>query len=112
MSEPGGNPEGREAAAEHIPSREEIMDFLKQFIEGESKETRSKSDEKGLYFMEIEVAGKKPGEVTEYSYKREGQFKEVQATVTTIEAINYEDGMPVGGKTIADFKEGKWVMAR
>ncbi len=99
-----------EATAEHIPSRAEIMDLFERLAAGEAmKETRSREDAQGLYLLDIELAGKKSGEVTELSYMRKGTYKEGSTAITTISATYYEDGIPVGGKTVADLIDGKWV---
>lgn len=103
---PEFNPE-----AEHIPTREEVRGLIEQLAKGEAlKETRVREDEKGLYLWDMEVAGEKPGETTEFSYMRQGTFKEGAAANSTVQATYYEDGMPVGGKTVADLVDSKWVM--
>lgn len=102
--------EKKEAAAEHIPTREEILGLFEQAANGkELKETRALVDELGPYLIEAETPGDAPGETTELSYKRRGKFTECEASKSTIELVYYEDGIPVGGKVIADLENGEWV---
>ncbi len=102
--------EKKETSAERIPTREEILGLFEQLANGkELKETRALEDELGPYLIEAETPGDAPGETTELSYKRGGEFKECAAITSTIELIYYEDGMPVGGKVIADLVNGEWV---
>ena len=117
-----------ETKKEHVPSEEEVTEIFERLINGHTgldqmkqrleeiesgpkyKETRLLKDEKGVYLWDVEVEGEKPGETTEYSYQREGNFKEGSANMSTIQATFYENGVPVGGKTVADFVDGKWVL--
>lgn len=100
-----------ENAIEHVPTRAEVDEMLRNLIEGEYTELRSREDEEGLYLLEVSMQGKNPGETIEYSYARKGSFPETKSTTTTISLTYFDaDGMPEGGKTVADFVDGKWVM--
>jgi hypothetical protein len=109
MNPESPRPEAPEAKKERVPTREEVLDLIREAAPGEYKETRSREDETGLYLLDLEFAGEKPGETTEYSYIRAGRYKEGGSTTTTISITFYEDSMPVGGKTYADLVDGVWV---
>jgi len=96
-------------AAEHIPTREEVRGLIERVAKGELTETRVREDEKGLYLLEFETV-EQSGETTEYSYMRQGTFKEGAAKNSTILATYYVDGIPVGGRSVADLVDDKWVM--
>ncbi len=72
---------------------------------------RELSDADGVYLLEVTIPGEKEGEVAEYTYQRKGSFGANQSTTTTISVAHYDaTGMPVGGKTLANFDEktGLW----
>lgn len=89
------------------PSREEILEIIGQHIEGYAIE-RELSDSEGVYLLEARVAGEKPGEVTEYRYHRQGEAG--KSTQTVLYVTYYEDDIPVGGTTVANYNEktGAW----
>ena len=103
-----------ETKVEHIPSKEEVLGQLRDIIGTEFKETRTKVDDKGLFLLEVEVAGEKEGHVTEYSYrrdvspnkKREG---ENAPKYHSIDIVYYEEGMPAGGTDVAKCVNGVWT---
>ncbi len=99
--------EGKET--EHVLSREEVLEAITQHVEGYTIE-RELSDAEGVYLLEARVVGEKPGEVTEYRYQRKGEFGRNQSLQTAIHVAYYEDDMPVGGTTIANYNEttGEW----
>ncbi|HEY4498861.1 MAG TPA: hypothetical protein VJH94_02235 [Candidatus Paceibacterota bacterium] len=102
--------ESKEAA--HILTREEVLEAIGQHIEGYAIE-RELSDAEGVYLLEARVAGEKPGEVTEYRYQRKGEFGRNQSAQTAIHVAYYEDDVPVGGTTVANYNEktGIWEKA-
>lgn len=103
--------ESVERNVEHAPTREEVVEVLRKLIDGEYKELRSREDAQGLYLLEVVIAGKNTGETIEYSYARKGSFPETKSTTTTISLTYFDaDGMPEGGKTVADFVDGKWEL--
>ena len=50
----------------------------------EYREARKREDEKGLYLLEVEVAGESEGQITEYAYMRKGRYPEGQISATEI----------------------------
>ena len=95
-----------EAGPEQIPTREEVVGVIERFAEN-SIFVRELSDEQGLYLLEVEVGGDKPGETIGYEYIRQGQFSNnVGSTETVIHIVYYEDGVPVGGHNIANYNSG------
>lgn len=100
----------QETARERIPTVDEVRGAMREwFVKGEGKETDERSDADGVWLLEIQVEGPKPGEVTEYTYRRAGTFGRNKHARTTVEAVFYEDGIPVGGETVGNFIRGVWV---
>lgn len=98
-----------EMGAEHIPNKEEVANILRQIIGGEFKSLKSKEDEQGLYSWSVEVPGEKPGEIHEYEYRRGVFGPQSKGKWSSIAVIYLDaDGMPIGGKTVADCVEGVW----
>ena len=100
-----------EKVPEPVLSKEEVMEFLGQFAE-KGTVVRELSDESGLYLLEVQVAGEKEGEKTEYEYTRKGSHPNgTKATMTCISVAYYEDGIPVGGSGFADYnpETKEWV---
>lgn len=71
---------------------------------------RELRDERGLYVLELELAGEKPGETIEYSYQRKGSWRESGSLTTRIDVTYFQDGDPISGERIATFNEatGEW----
>ena len=90
-------------------TNEQVLEAIGQHVEGYVIE-RELSDPEGVYLLEARVAGEKPGEVTEYRYQRKGEFGRNQNAQTTIQVAYYENDIPVGGKTVANYDEktGTW----
>lgn len=66
--------------------------------------TKTLHDDKGLYELEIGIAGESEGERSEYQYRREfGAFKNPE-----IHVAYYEDGDAVGGTSVARYIDGEW----
>lgn len=102
------NIEGKE---EKILSSQEVLNALSIYAEG-CTPTRELSDEKGVYLLEVEIAGEREGEKTEYQYKRKGihSNQNTSSEGSVISAIYYQDGIPVGGEKVAilDEQTGEW----
>jgi hypothetical protein len=107
---PGSSPNKAEESPERILSSEEVLAAISEHAEGYTL-SRELSDEKGVYLREVEVAGDKEGEVTEYQYMRKGTHaNHNESDQTAISVIYYQDGVPVGGQRIATFNDetGEW----
>lgn len=103
-----GRGEFESDAVERVPSREEIDSILRELGLGKYTEVRSREDEKGFYLLEVTVLGEKPGEVTEYAFRRKGNYSEFKTAGTDIQVTYYEDEIPVGGTTVASWVDGSW----
>jgi hypothetical protein len=103
--------ESKEARA--ILTREAILEAVAQHIERYEIE-RELSDAEGIYLLEARAAGEKAGEFVEYRYQRKGIFGRNQAAQTTLQVAYYQGGVPIGGKTVADYDEQSktWVLAK
>ena len=67
---------------------------------------RELSDDAGIYLVEATIPGENPGEVTEYRFERKGMYGANQFSKTSITVVYYDtDGVPEGGKTLADYDE-------
>ena len=103
-----------EKSLERIPNKKEVIIAMSRFLENLAV-TRELSDDRGLYLLEAQVSGKKPGETIEYQYMRKGAFPNQNREVeTSICAYYYQDGTPVSGETIAVYESetGEWKDAR
>ena len=98
-----------EQGPEREPTEAEIESFFKELTEGEEFEkVRTGEDERGLYLWDI-AATDEQGNTTEYSYMRKGQYPEGQASTTAVHVAYYDsDGTPVGGESVAKYKDGVW----
>lgn len=106
---PEGEP-GFEVQKEHVPTLEEVVAVIEEMVgEKEYREDRKLEDEKGVYLLEL-VINEEDGTKTEYSYRRKGKNSAGDALSCVINVTYYDtDGMPVGGRSVADFIEGKWI---
>ncbi len=93
---------------EHFPTLAEVVSILKKLIKKEFTEVRKREDANGLYLLEVTVPGESEGETTEYAYRRKGNFKECQRLETGIDKMEYFDGIPAGGTSVAEYIDGKW----
>ncbi len=103
-----GWPNPYETGQEHIPTAEEVHSVLKILAKKEYQETKKYEDEKGLYFLEIQVPGDMEGQMAEYNYMRKGRYKEGESTTTEIHVTYYENGSPTGGTSAARYIDGEW----
>jgi len=103
---PGYTPEEE---SEPILSGREIKDTFQRILKGQDFETdRIIEDEKGIYTWSITVPDPDGGQI-EYTYVRKGNHEAVQAKETVIHVVYYdENGIPVGGRTVANYVDGKW----
>lgn len=102
--------EGRnfEKAPERFPDKEEVMEVIGRLAEG-AQITRELSDEKGLYLLEVELPGEKPGEIIEYAYARKGESPgHENVSETAIHITYYQDGVPTDGHKVMAFLGGQW----
>ena len=102
-----------EAATEKIRTRHEVLGLMLPYIKNlasveelDGKVTRALSDEKGLYFLELQTDGENPGEINEYQYMRAGSGVNV-ADETRIDVVFYVDGMPVSSDQLVRFDNEK-----
>jgi hypothetical protein len=103
MSMEGPGPSRQERSVESIPTKEEVLLEIAKHCENPTIK-RELSDEKGVYLLEAEVPGEKPGETTEYIYQRKGEFSNgSKAEETIINVAYFEDGIPVGGQSVAEY---------
>lgn len=102
-----GEPSNIEEGIESIPTPEEVRSVFDQLIEGvEYKDVRKLEDEQGLYLWDII----NEGEDTAYLYMRKGRYSEGQALTTSVNVIFYDDGIPVGGHSVAKLIDGEWKL--
>jgi len=95
---------------EKIHTKKEILEIISKFAENTTF-IRELSDQQGLYLLEVNIEGKKPGEVIEYQYIRKGKFPNRNESLeTTIFITYYEDDIPVSGHNISDYNSetGEW----
>ena len=110
MSESFSSPYPDEVEHTEKPlTKEEVIAALDRHVQNYTVQ-RELSDAEGVYIFEVIIPGEKEGEVTEYTYQRKGVFGTNQSSTTTVSVAYYEDGMPVGGKTLANYDEktGLW----
>ena len=99
--------ENIEQAPERIPSKEEVLEIMYRKAEGLTIE-RELSDENGVYLLETRTP-EKNGEYTQYVYMRKGQFQNTNGSeATVIYSVEYMNGEPCGGSTVANCAEGAW----
>lgn len=95
---------------EYVPTKGEIKNLFGEVVGGEYEEIRLKEDELGLYLWEIKIPGLEGEGWEEYSYMRKGQYTEGKALKTAIYKTIFEDGFPVGGGLVAEYREDGWVI--
>ena len=99
-----------EEELEAIPTPEEVQSVFEQLVgKEEYEDVRKLEDKRGLYLWDIKINGE-DGD-TEYSYMREGQHPEGQASTTAIHVTFFDqEGTPVGGHSVAKYVEGGWKL--
>lgn len=105
-----GPPNTFEKGPESIPTPEEVGSVFEQLIRKEGREDIQKlEDEHGLYLWDIKISGE-DGD-TEYLYMRKGRYQKGQASVTAIYVTFFDqEGIPVGGHSVAKYVDGKWKL--
>lgn len=98
------NPEFSETKSEHIPTYEEVMAIIRQLAGQEGKETQRIEDENGLCRLDVETPGEQADEKNEYIYLRQ------ENGCTEINIIYYVNNNSIGGKLVARFVSGEWVI--
>ena len=104
-----------EKGPERIPTKEEILDIINELTEGKEFLTlREKSDESGLYLLEVQIDEDIPDDTTRYEYRRKGIFPEGKTSETVINIERYEGDMCVAGHNIADYDPttGEWKFSK
>jgi len=111
MSMEGPGPSRQEKSVESIPSRDHVLAQISNYCENpHAKVNREKSDDKGIYFLEVQTEDKN-GDMVLYEYKRKGTFPDQNVSgETVINVIYFEGTMPVGGDCLATYnpKTEKW----
>jgi hypothetical protein len=108
MEDPGTS--RQEKTLEYLPAKEEVLLEIAKYCENPTVK-RELSDERGLYLLEVEIPGDKPGETTEYIYQRKGKAPNGTAPLETVIDITYfVDGVPLGGHSVAEYdtKANTW----
>jgi len=93
---------------EHVPTLEEVQAVFQELTGGRYEEVRRAEDEKGLYLLDVKIAGKSEGESIGYEYMRAGRYPEGEASETQIHIVYYKDELPVGGTSAAKYVDGEW----
>lgn len=97
-----------ENGVEKIPREREVLNIIEKIIGNDYEVLRNLEDEKGLYLLEVQTTDES-GDLVQYNYQREGAYKEGKSLDTIIDVVFFSDGIPVGGHTVAKYKEGTWV---
>lgn len=99
-----------EKGPDSFPTPEEVKSVFEQLTGKENYEDiRKLEDEHGLYLWDIKISGEDGG--TEYSYMREGQYPEGQASATAIHITFFDqESIPVGGHSVAKYENGEWKL--
>lgn len=104
-----------EEAPERIPDIEEVLEVIRKFaeVEGVIKES---SDEQGLYLLDVKVkAEDKPGDTTQYEYRRKGNFPGGHSSAQTVlNAVSYRNGEEFWAESAAFYnpEAGGWMFVK
>jgi len=102
-----------ESRQEKIPTKEEVLNFLSEHIEGYVV-LRELSDVRGLFLLEATIDDPSTGDKMEYGYMRKGNHGRYGGTTATeIHLTAYDaDGMPNAGGLYASLDEasGEWIL--
>lgn len=94
---------------EYIPKPEEVLAVVARLTDKEIIEVRREKDDKGLCLLEVRVNGDNEGEVTEYTYRREGQGGTAWTNeIDSAHYLDYESGIPISGDCVAKYEDGDW----
>ncbi len=99
-----------ENKAEHIPTKDEVMEVIGKCAEGASLVCEF-YDDKGLIYLESKVESGVDGEYNEIIYIRKGNHDgHAQSLDTAVQMIYYVDGIPVGGDKLFEYEaeKGEW----
>jgi len=112
MEDGPGYLEEEPSLEEKVHSKDEVIAVLNSQLEGKPyKIERELSDEKGLYLLDI-VIPEEDGS-TEYSYRRKGVYPKGEAMISVIHVAFYDkDGFPIGGSSVAKWKNGEWKVSK
>lgn len=105
-----------ENVTERFPSKEEVSSVFEKIVQGkEYKEVRFEADARGVLLYEIEITlgnGLKIEfnfQKANYNYKDPTIHPNLQFSAS-IQSIEYdEDGMPIGGEGMANYRNGQWT---
>lgn len=111
------NPTATHEQEPKYPTIEEIKARIRSYIDREHLEitsTRTREDQKGVYFHEDVLAMNKDGKTAIYLYRRSGDYNETKSSATCIEVVwfrgNPDNGDWLTGDTLCSYDEatGKW----
>ncbi len=101
--------------SEQLPPREEIKSVFENILQcREHTEMRVLSNEGGVYRYEIEVVLENGARVLYFCQKADRNYRdkslpESAQCSATIYSITFNDeGIPDGGDTLANYRDGKW----
>lgn len=104
------NAPNNETGTEKIPNEREILNQFESIIGNDFEIVRSLEDEQGPYLIEVKILDE-VGDPAIYTYQRAGNFNEGSSNETVIDVVYYMGDMPVGGDTVARYKDNTWVKA-
>jgi hypothetical protein len=96
--------------SETIPTQNDVFNKISDFVPV-AKTTREVKDGIGLAILEMRDTGESEGTFSEFIYTRKGvSHAHSPETETSIRVAYYENGIPVGGTTLALWNEetGEW----
>jgi hypothetical protein len=100
-----------EKGPEKVLTLEGVLHAIDRFGE-KTTLVRELHDEKGPYRIEVETAGKVPGETVHYEYMRKGTFPGIHSSAKTVLCAEYyTNGILTSAVTVADYHEesGEWT---
>ncbi len=99
-----------ESGAEKMPNEREVLNQIESIIGGDYEFVKSLEDENGPYLIQVKVLDG-VGDPAVYTYQRAGAFNECSSSETVIDVVYYMGDMPVGGDTVARYKDNSWTKA-
>ncbi len=104
-----------ESGQERIPTKYEVMEIISR-LTGDERiiPIREKSDDLGLYLLEIKIEDSETKENIHFEYRRKGTYPEGSTASTVINVEYYDGTMCIGGSNVADFDSatGEWKMTQ